>query len=403
MWLGAIVCGKGEAVRTLFITHVGAPGGAEYAMLSLCKHLPDAEVLLLERGPLERLLNEDGIPFRVLEIPESVRRIRRESGSLTAVRTLPAIAGVLREFARACRPYDVIVPVSQKAFVLTVLTRLAVRRPVVWYMNDLIDQAHFSGFMARSMVALANRGVDHIIVNSRASLESWVQAGGTAAQCTVSYSGVDGSAARNIRPEAVAAHRQDFKHDGKYVGVMVGRIAHWKGQHVVLEAIQDLEHVRMVFVGDALFGEQEYKQQLMDFVRSHHMESRVRFLGHRDDVLEIMAAADVVVHSSVAAEPFGRVIVEGMMVGVPVVATDAGGPREIIEHGQSGLLTAPSDAQALQQALFKLSNEPDWSATLAEQGQRRAFALFDLQSKVEEFLAVCAKHAPGPERMCAGP
>ena len=74
---------------------------------------------------------------------------------------------------------------------------------------------------------------------------------------------------------------------------------------------------------------------------------RVHLVGFRDDIPDVMNAWDVVVHASVRPEPFGRVILEGMLLGKPVMATAAGGVPELIEHGRTGFLVPPGDAAAL--------------------------------------------------------
>src|SRR5262249_57484052 len=82
------------------------------------------------------------------------------------------------------------------------------------------------------------------------------------------------------------------------------------------------------------------------------------FSRYRADVQRVMAALDVVIHASTDPEPFGRVLLEGMAMGKAVIATDLGGPREIIEHGVSGFLVPPGDAVALAAAVETLIADP---------------------------------------------
>ena len=106
------------------------------------------------------------------------------------------------------------------------------------------------------------------------------------------------------------------------VGVF-GRLAQWKGQHIISAAILELPDFQVVFVGSALFGEDQYEQELKR--QTQELSERVRFLGFRRDIPILMGGVDVIVHSSIQPEPFGRVIVEAMLSGTPVVATRAGG------------------------------------------------------------------------------
>jgi glycosyltransferase involved in cell wall biosynthesis len=80
----------------------------------------------------------------------------------------------------------------------------------------------------------------------------------------------------------------------------------------------------------------------------------------------------VVVHPSVLAEPFGRVLVEAMLAKRPVVATRAGGVPEVVTDGETGVLVPPGDARKLGEALDALRRDPAWGAALARHGSERA-------------------------------
>ena len=129
---------------------------------------------------------------------------------------------------------------------------------------------------------------------------------------------------------------------GRLIGIF-GRLTRWKGQHIALEALRSLPGVHLVIVGEALFTEDDraYREELQRTAEEPGLQGRVHFLGFRSDVTALLQAMDVVVHCSVAAEPFGRVIVESMLAGTPVVATRGGGVDEIITDGQDGFLVPP--------------------------------------------------------------
>src|SRR5690606_7167776 len=87
------------------------------------------------------------------------------------------------------------------------------------------------------------------------------------------------------------------------VAALVGRLAEWKGQHVALQALAELPELHLLLVGDALFGEEKYKQQLHDLAGSLGLEQRVHFLGFRSNVAELMQSVDLLLHTSMAPEP----------------------------------------------------------------------------------------------------
>jgi glycosyltransferase involved in cell wall biosynthesis len=113
----------------------------------------------------------------------------------------------------------------------------------------------------------------------------------------------------------------------------------------------------------------------------------VHFLGHRDDVPEILAALDVLVHVPSAPEPFGRVVAEAMAVGKPVVAARAGGLPEIVEHEVTGLLVPPGDPSACAAAVLRLLADPALRARLGTAGRRRAEERFDPAAHAERVVA----------------
>ena len=96
-----------------------------------------------------------------------------------------------------------------------------------------------------------------------------------------------------------------------------------------------------MLVGSAMFGEEEYEQQLIDLVGQLGISDRVDFCGFVHDVPKFLMDVDILVHASVIPEPFGQVVVEGMAAGLAVVASDAGGPAEVITHEVDGLLYPP--------------------------------------------------------------
>src|SRR5262249_31786566 len=152
--------------------------------------------------------------------------------------------------------------------------------------------------------------------------------------------------------------------------------AAWKGQHVALAAVAALPEVQLIVVGDAMFGERAYADDLRRRAKDLGIADRVHFLGFRTDVAYLMRMVDIVLHTSVAAEPFGRVILEGMLAERPVVATDAGGAREIVLNGLTGLLVPPGDPQALRVAMAELLPDAERRRGMGMLGRQRAIADF---------------------------
>ncbi|HEY5997798.1 MAG TPA: glycosyltransferase family 4 protein [bacterium] len=176
--------------------------------------------------------------------------------------------------------------------------------------------------------------------------------------------------------------------EGRVVLGMVGNILRWKGQAVVLRALRTIVRnhpdVVCVFVGDVPRGEEEYKRELEEYVLAHGLQDHVVFAGYRKDVADVLQTVSVLVHASISPEPFGRVILEGMAAGKPVVGTDAGGAAEIIVNGQTGLLVPMDDAPALAEALDSLLRDPARAIEMGRRGRRRVIEDFSAARMVGE-------------------
>jgi glycosyltransferase involved in cell wall biosynthesis len=116
------------------------------------------------------------------------------------------------------------------------------------------------------------------------------------------------------------------------------------------------------------------------------LTARVQFLGHRLDVDELMGAADVFCHPNVGPEPFGMVFVEAMLAGLPVVATEMGGAKEVLGDGV-GLLVAPKPA-ALARALGRLMLSRGEREAMGRKGLELARRRYTMESATHGLAAV---------------
>jgi glycosyltransferase involved in cell wall biosynthesis len=372
----------------LFMTHVGVPGGAEFKMIDLAECVDQtSEVMLMQHGSLESMLKERGIRCSVNELPRAASAVRREGGLSALLRAIPATLSMIRGVARKARGFGVVVCFSQKSFVVAALAKPFMRRPVFWFMNDILSKEHFNPLLVRFLVTLAGFSADHVILNSEASLQAWLASGGRSKRVSIIHPMTrrDLVAAQTRDMVKIINYRKLFSRGGAPLIGMFGRICPWKGQDVFLRAIAQVPGACAVIAGGALFGEEEHEHRMKALAHELGVADRVTFAGHVDEVVAIMAACDVVVHCSTAPEPFGRVIVESMFVGTPVIASDAGGAREIVTNNVTGQLTPMNDAPALAAAIRRYLEEPDWARTVAAKAQTDAEQRFSAQAMTERF------------------
>jgi len=377
--------------RVLFVDHTGQIGGAELILLDVVAGRENSSAFLFEDGPLAKALVERKLKLIVSKWGRGLSQFRRDSKFLAAAPLVGQLAAITAEIAQAARSHDVVYANSQKAFVLAAIANIFVRRPLIWHLHDIISPEHFGAVQRRTQVLLANARATKVIVPSQAAASAFVDAGGRRELVEIVPNGL----ALPPEPRTAAELRQSL---GLPAGPLVGvfsRLAAWKGQHVLLEALTGLPEVGCIVVGDALFGEQAYAAELKQMVRERGLADRVRFLGHRSDVPKLMKAVDVMVHPSIDPEPFGRTLVEAMLAGVPVIATNAGAAPDILEGGRAGTLVPPNDTAALGRAIAAVLERPEALRGQLEYASLRAEAQYSVTGMLEAIGLVIRKLQAG--------
>jgi glycosyltransferase involved in cell wall biosynthesis len=358
------------------VNHSGVIAGAEMILLDIARGRGDASVVFLfEDGPMLAALGKAGIAAMVSRRAGSLARVKRDRSLLHAVPMVARLLGTAAEIRGIAGQHDVVYANSQKAFVLSAIAARLAGTPLVWHLHDILSDAHFGTAQRKLVVWLANRFAKRVIVPSRATGDAFVAAGGTSSLVRVVANGLDIPAEdRPLRDRAAAREKAGLP-DGFLIGVF-SRLAPWKGQHIALQALPALPGARLVIVGDALFGEDAFAARLRRDATTLGVADRVTFLGHRKDVPALMRLMDVVVHPSIAAEPFGRTLVEAMLCRVPVVAANTGAVPEILDDGRAGTLVRPGDVAALADALILLRDQPGPDASRLDHAEARARTVY---------------------------
>ncbi len=369
--------------RILFVDHTGALGGAELYLLDVARaYRSTSTVCLFEDGPFLETLRDDDISAEVLPASDALLGVQKGSSARRSLSALPEILSLARQLARTARDYDLLFANSQKALIVAGLASWWARPPLVWNLHDMLTADHFSAFNRWVAPRWANWFADRVIVNSEATREAFVESGGRRHKTGLVHNGIDPTSFEAVSEDEAQAVRQELGLDSERpVFGVFGRLARWKGQHVLLRALPELPDAQLLLVGEALFQEDEaYKRELRTLCDDLSIEDRVHVLGFRHDVPRLMAATDVLVHTSTAPEPFGRVLVEGMLARTPVVATRAGGPAEIIEDGTTGCLVPPDDPTALAQTLRTVLNDAQARVEMVEAAYDRARTRFSMEA-----------------------
>jgi glycosyltransferase involved in cell wall biosynthesis len=179
--------------------------------------------------------------------------------------------------------------------------------------------------------------------------------------------------------------------DEDVVIVQASRLEAWKGHSVHLRALarlRDRPGWMLWVLGGAQSGDGNYARELMALSAQLGIADRVRFVGERPDVARYLAAADIYCQPNIEPEPFGLAYVEALAAGLPVVASDLGGVREIVDAA-TGVLVPAGDDGALAVVLGELIADSARRVRLGAAGASRAAALCDPErqiARLESFL-----------------
>jgi glycosyltransferase involved in cell wall biosynthesis len=268
-------------------------------------------------------------------------------------------------------------------FTFPALALARLRRPVLVIVHDIVERPQY-----RWIVRLCRPAVKRVVVPSDAAARP-LQAFGL--QITVVPNGTTWP---------VPAARLRAKHPP-----VVGELAALtppKAQDILLEAVANLgrRDVHVDLAGEALEKDERYVRRLQDRAANADLRDRVRFLGRVEDPLALLRGWTVAALPSTYPESFGLVLVEAMSVGVPVVATDRGGPSEVV--GDAGLLVPPGDVAALAAAIERLIDDQALRRRCRDAGRRAVESSYTVQRQQETLLTLLRQLARCPGGTAAG-
>jgi glycosyltransferase involved in cell wall biosynthesis len=180
------------------------------------------------------------------------------------------------------------------------------------------------------------------------------------------------------------------------VVIQASRSEAWKGHTRLIDALAALRDLSWVWwqVGGAQRpAEARYLSTLREQAAAAGIADRVRWLGERDDVGELLQAADIHCQANTAPEPFGVALVEALAAGLPVVTSELGGALEIVD-ASCGILVPPDDTSTLAAALRRLMADDELRRRLSSAGPARARRLCDPSTQLARLGAALMKLSP---------
>lgn len=347
-------------------------GGAEHSLLALLEALDRSRVrplLAAVPGPLADAARELGVAVHFMPLSQL-------KGHATALIRLargvaPLVALIRRERV------DVVHANVLRAAVYAAPASQVTRKPLVWHVRDILAPD-------RTTRRLCGRAAAVIAIS-----EAVRSALPCAERARVIYNPV---AVPPPQPRSRA--ELGLPADGLLVA-SVGRMRAWKGHGAFLEAAAQMQHpdARFVVIGGRVFTDERDELDLPRQLESRAAElglaGRVTFMGHREDLADIWPHLAVVAHTA-EAEPFGRVVAEAQVAGIPVAAFRDGGIPEVVADGETGLLVPAGDVAALGEAIDRLLGDPEMRGRMGAAGRERAGVRFDAGGHARAVVGVYA-------------
>jgi len=364
-------------LRVLAIQPVAGRGGSDQALVAMLRSLPsdvfEAHVAVPAAPPLRRELEAAGAEIHVVPM----RRITTSGGVGYWVGFALAWPAAVARLARLIRRrrIDVVVSNSLHTWYGWAAAWLT-GRPHVWVAREIVVQSPTALRLERFLT----RNFATVVVAMSRAIADQLDARGV-------REFTDAVDAERFSPARAGAFRdeEEIPDDVVLIGA-AGRIDTWKGFGVLLHAWKlvidrrpsDLPPAHLAVAGAAVPGKERYERELAE--RAAALPG-VHWLGEIEDVGALDADLDVFVLPSTEPEPFGLAMTEALACGVPVVATDHGGPAEVLGgHPELGRLVPPGDRQALAEAIEALADparNPAVPSTTASRRERQPLFLAD--------------------------
>ncbi|MDR3636192.1 MAG: glycosyltransferase [Isosphaeraceae bacterium] len=367
----------------LFLHHTSVLGGAERSLLDLVGELDRSRfspiVVLPGNGPLAD-------SFRALHVPVRYLALRRITRTLTPWALTVTLASVLittvalthlmwRARVRAVHAN------SMSALIFARPAAWLMRRPLIWHVRDFVPGGRF--------VRISTAGCAYVIAISRAIRAHLQRTLHVRAKIVLIYNGLDVEAA--VRAGQPTVGWASFDKNLKVVA-MAGQFVPWKKHAVFIEAAalvhRTYPDARFVVAGGDLFADHPgYRAELEALATRLGLGECLTFLGFVDDLpAHLPGVACLVLPSE--REPFGRVLIEAMAAGRPVIAISRDGPAEIVRDRVDGFLTEPGSATGIAEAVSRILADPVLADSMGSRGRERVGRKFTLDRTAARFQRV---------------
>ncbi len=389
-------------------------GGAESSILTLLKNMDrnrfEVNVILPGEGTFSRALTRIGIPVKILHLPMALIRLKR--GELFKSTLFLFLSFFIMKIflIKLCvylrrNQFQLVITNTIKAHLYGSLATRLCSIPLLWRFHDVLSASDFNPLLMRWIPLFGRIFPIRILAVSRIVRDRLIELGISGEKIEVIFNGIDeksfmkGDSLRDIRKE------YGLKNGTQLIGC-IGRIIPQKGQKVLLSAlpkvIQEIPEAHFLIIGGVFLGEEGYQNELFEMIQKIGLKGKVTITGFQPDIGNMIQSLDLVVFPSITPESFGLVLIEAMSLKKPIVASDTGGVREIIEDGVHGFLVEPNRPDLLAERIIFILQNPEIARQLGEKAKERVHQQFSLINYIKGMEHACYRAVFKGDRIESG-
>ncbi|WP_129727569.1 glycosyltransferase family 4 protein [Ectobacillus funiculus] len=366
--------------KILFLHSSSELYGSDRSLLNLIKNIDrnrfGITVILPEYGPLvDELKKIDNIEVLIKDIATLRRKHLSVKGLIeyttNFLNSLFYLINIIRK-----KKIDVVYTNTSVVFPGGIAAKLLGRKSI-WHIREIVANK----FEATVVSRIVNLFSDIIIANSKATASAISQ---NEDKLKVVYNAIESTQKKIVNNRLTAK-------DEIVIG-MAGRINRWKGQKLFVDmaekVLRENKTVQFVIAGDVYKGEDHILDDLKTYIKNKNLESKIKLLGQVQDMDSFYNNIDIFILPSIQPEPFGLVVLEAMERGIPVIATNHGGPVEIIENNVDGFLVDYVEASEMSNVALRLTSDSDLRKNVGQKGKEKRNNVFNLENYVKNISEI---------------
>jgi len=325
-------------------------GGAECFMLDFLRYTTSKKNYTFIVGTTGNKEYVSQIPAhcKIFKLPLPRLRLFSLSSLLALRRSVREISSFVEK-----KKIALIISNSVRSHVIASFVSKKTHVPLLWMMHDFTFPRMILSYLAKvpvRIVCVSYAVRKYVLLATRGK---WKE------KMVVIPNGVD---LANIQQQAAMNIKLPLKRNEIWVGT-IGRIERWKGQEYFIRAaikmLNLVPRARFFIIGSPTEYDRKtihYFEMLKRLVVHNRLTTKVNFTGYLPNVYPLLSKLDILVHTAIEPEPFGRVVLEGMAMKKPVIASPLGGPSEVIKDGSDGFLVDPKDTTRLASVMMELAS-----------------------------------------------